>query len=115
MPSAPASTEIGAPLMALPFASTRRKSTRLFVLLGATTAGTRVPVRLAPVTANDFDVVSEPLVAVTVMMRLEGSEPMPTVAVDVPLAAVVGDESVKVAPLSTENETGMPVSDWPAA
>ena len=59
--------------------------------------------------------VSEPLVAVTVMSRLEGSAPIETVATTVPSAAVVGEDCVKVAPLSTEKEIGMPLSAWPDA
>ena len=58
--------------------------------------------------------VSEPLVAVTVMSRLDGSAPIETVATLVPSAAVVDEDWVKVAPLSTVKETGMPVNAWPA-
>jgi hypothetical protein len=85
----------------------------LLALLGTTTAEP-VAVRTEPVTAKVPDAVKEPLVAVTVMSRLEGSAPVETVATLVPSAAVVAEDWVKVAPLSTANDTGMPVNAWPA-
>ena len=68
-----------------------------------------------PVIANVPVAVSEPLVAVTVMSRLDGSAPVETVATLVPSAAVVVADCVKVAPLSTENEIGIPARAWPDA
>ena len=81
----------------------------LLALLGTTTAEP-VAVSTEPVTAKVLVALSEPLVAVTVISRLEGSAPIETVATLVPSAVVVDDDCVNVAPLSTENEIGMPLS-----
>jgi hypothetical protein len=67
------------------------------------------------VTAKVPVALRDPLVAVTVLSRVEGSAPIATVATLVPSAAVVAEDWVKVAPLSTVNETGMPVNAWPEA
>jgi hypothetical protein len=86
----------------------------LLALLG-TTMAEPVAVRTEPVITKVRVAASEPLVAVTVMSRFDGSEPVETVATLVPSAAVADDDWVKVAPLSTLNETGMPANVWPAA
>ena len=92
-----------------PLALVSRKMTWLLALLGATTAEP-VAVSTEPLTAKVLVAVREPLVAVTVMSRLDGSAPIDTVATDVPSVAVAVDDWVNVAPLSTEKETGIPLS-----
>ncbi|MCO5124754.1 MAG: hypothetical protein M9915_13545 [Rhizobacter sp.] len=84
-----------------------------FSLEGATTAGVAVEVSVAPVTAKDAVALRLPLVATTVMTRLERSTPTLTLALTTPLSSVVGESAVKVAPLSTENVTGTPLTVAP--
>ncbi len=80
VPSDPAVMVIGCPAMDAPRLLTSRKSISLFALPGAATACSAVAVSFAPVTANGAEAVSVPLVALTVMARLDGSAPMETVA-----------------------------------
>ena len=68
---------------------------------------------LDPPTANEELAVNPLLLASTVMMRLVGSAPIETRAVTWPEALVMVPEVVKLALLSTENDTGMPARAWP--
>ena len=68
---------------------------------------------LEPPTANEELAVNPLLEASTVMMRLVGSAPIETRAVSWPEAFVTVPEVVKLALLSTENDTGMPPMAWP--
>ena len=114
VPSTPATIEIGWLATPAPLALVSRKMTWLLALLGSHDgrAGRREH------RAGDREgshATSEPLVAVTVMSRFDGSAPIETVATLVPSDAVVAADCVNVAPLSTENETGIPASACPEA
>ena len=76
-------------------------------------AALAVAASLEPPTANEELAVNPLLVACTVMMRLVGSAPIETTAVAWPEALVTVPEAVKLALLSTENDTGMPAMAWP--